>query len=210
MELGVQVLSLIVALAVLWTGLRQLQLNRIWSGALWILDLLVLGVSVYFLGALGLVLALIATVVGVAAWSVRLAMRKESLLVSAAIAAGVDRDTTFELHGRLKGSHRVFQQIGQIELARLLGLLAQRARTPAEMQQMALPIAMLWVVQECDLAWLVEHFDRLLRLYGKPAGNAMQVADKLTVATQRSAASFVEVVEGMCQVGAPLVAAADR
>lgn len=74
---------------------------------------------------------------------------------------------------------------------------------------MALPIAMLWVVQECDLAWLVEHFDRLLRLYGKPASNAMQVAGTLTVATQRSAASSVEIVEAMCQVGAPLAVAVE-
>lgn len=54
MEFAVQVLSVIVALALLWTGLRQLQLNHIWSGALWILELLVLGASVYVLGALGL------------------------------------------------------------------------------------------------------------------------------------------------------------
>jgi len=58
---------------------------------------------------------------------------------------------------------------------------------------------MRWVVQECELPWLVEHFDRLLRLYGRRASNSIQVSDTLTVATQRSAASFREVVEGMCE-----------
>lgn len=139
--------------------------------------------------------------IGVLAWSVWLAMQKENLLVYAATQCGVSKQEMEDLHNRLKGSNRAFKQIGQIELARLISLLSQRARTPAEMQQMALPIAMLWIVQEGDLPWLVEHFDRLLRLYGRPASNSMQVADTLTVATQRSAATFCEIVEGMCELG---------
>lgn len=196
-----QVLGIALALVVLWTGLRKLNVTKFWGAALWLLELLVLGAGVYALGWIGFVLAGVATVLGALAWSVWLAMQKESLLVYAATQCGVSKQEMEDLHKRLKGSNRAFKQIGPIELARLISLLSQRARTPAEMQQMALPIAMLWIVQECDLPWLVEHFDRLLRLYGRPASNSMQVADTLTVATQRSAASFREIVEGMCEVG---------
>jgi len=203
-ETALQIVGIALALAILWTGLRRLNVSKFWSAALWLLEFLLLGAGVYALGWVGFALAGIATLLGTLAWSVWLAMQKENLLVFAATQCGATKQDMEELHRRLKGSHRTFQQIGQIELARLISLLSQRARTPAEMQQMALPIAMLWIVQECELPWLVEHFDRLLRLYDRPASNSMQVADTLTVATQRSAANFREIVEGMCQVASPI------
>jgi hypothetical protein len=46
-----------------------------------------------------------------------------------------------------------------------------------------------------ELDALVERFDRLLRLYGKSASDAMQVADTLTKATQLAAATFDEMLD---------------
>ena len=134
MEIALQVLGIALGLLVLWTGLRKLNVSKFWGAALWLLELLVLGAGVYALGWIGFALAGVATVLGVLAWSVWLAMQKESLVVYAATQSGVSKQEMEDLHNRLKGSNRAFKQIGQIELARLISLLSQRARTPAEVQ----------------------------------------------------------------------------
>jgi hypothetical protein len=171
-----------------------------------VLDAILLITSVVALGWLGFALTGLASLLGVLGWSVWLAAKKESLLVSAAIQIGSTKQEMQELHSRLYKSHRAFQQLGPIRLADLIRLIAERARRPQEIEAMALPIAMLSVTQECELPWLVEYFDRLLRLYGKAASESMAVADALTVATQNAAASFREMVEGMCRVVEPLPA----
>lgn len=200
METLLQILGLALSLLVLWLGLKKIELDRSWKAVMGVLDAGLLIASVIALGWLGFVIAGIATVLGVLGWSVWLAAKKESLLTSAAIQVGSTKQDMQTLHSELYASHRVFKQLGPIGLADLIRMIAERARQPDEIRAMALPIAMLSVTQECDLAWLVEHFDRLLRLYGKPAGEAMAVADMLTVATQNAAATFTEMVDGMCKV----------
>jgi hypothetical protein len=67
---------------------------------------------------------------------------------------------------------------------------------------MAHPIALLWVVHRPGLEWLVEHFDRLLRLYGMSADESMRLADVISSATKQSAATFEQMVEGMVAAAA--------
>jgi len=87
--------------------------------------------------------------------------------------------------------------MGPLERARLVSELAPRARTIEEIEEMALPVALLWTVHRPDLGWLVEHFDRLLRLYGLEASEAMRAADTLSAGTKESAATFEDMVEAM-------------
>src|SRR5688572_14205308 len=87
--------------------------------------------------------------------------------------------------------------MGRIEVAELISLLAQRARTPSEIEEMALPVALLWVVHRPDLGCLVERFDTLLRLYGEPASESMRVADTLSAGTKASAATFTEMLDAL-------------
>ena len=205
MEVALQILGLVLSLIVLWVGLKRLELDRPWKAILGILDALVLVTSVVALGWLGFALTAIASLLGVLGWSIWLAAKKESLLVSAAIQIGSTKVEMEALHRRLYSSHRAFRQLGPIGLANLMRLVAARARQPEEIAAMAPPIAMLSVTQECEMPWLVEHFDRLLRLYGKGATESMAVADLLTVTTQGAAASFREIVEAMCRVTEPLI-----
>jgi hypothetical protein len=204
METALQILGLILSLIVLWAGFKKLELDRPWKAILGILDALVLVTSVVALSWLGFVLTGFASLLGVLGWSIWLAAKKESLLASAAIQIGSTKPEMEALHRRLYSSHRVFRQLGPIGLANLIRLIAERARQPNEIAAMALPIAMLSVTQQCEMPWLVEHFDRLLRLYGKAATESMAVADLLTVTTQSAAASFREIVEAMCGVVEPL------
>jgi hypothetical protein len=197
MELWLQAAGVLVGLALLWVGLRKLELSRPWAAVLGVLDVLVLVVSVATLGWLGLVLAAAASIAAILGWSIRLAMQLEEILVYAAIQADTSKDDMKQLHRRLKSSHRAFQQLGPIESARLISLLSQRARSADEIDQMALPIALLWVIHRPELKWLVERFDRIMRLYSKPPGAAMEVADAITATTRRSAATFDEIIDGM-------------
>lgn len=57
MEIVLQVLGIALALVVLWTGLRKLNVSKFWGAALWLLELLVLGAGVYALGWIGFALA---------------------------------------------------------------------------------------------------------------------------------------------------------
>ena len=132
METALLLLGLILSLIVLWAGFRKLELDRPWKAILGILDALVLVTTVVTLGWLGFALTGIASLLGVLGWSIWLAAKKESLLVSAAIQIGSTKQEMQALHGRLYASHRAFRQVGPIGLADLIRMIAERARRPDE------------------------------------------------------------------------------
>ena len=108
-----------------------------------------------------------------------------------------------QLHARLWQAGGPFRSLGPIRLAQLISFLAQRGRSAAEIEQMARPVALLWVVHRPELEHFVEQFDRLLRLHDEPASEAMRVADLLTASTQASAATFQEMLDALIAVRAP-------
>jgi hypothetical protein len=89
--------------------------------------------------------------------------------------------------------------VGPLRRAEFIRLLAERARSPEEIREMLCPLGMLWIVHRPQPEWLVEHFDCLLRRWDRPAADAMSLADTLTVAAQRSAATFEQIVEAMVE-----------
>ncbi|MDP9363567.1 MAG: hypothetical protein M3Q10_04950 [Chloroflexota bacterium] len=62
---------------------------------------------------------------------------------------------------------------------------------------MAPAIAMPLVGHRPDLETFVGEFDRLLRSWRQPADQAMRVADVLAATTQKSAATFQELIHAM-------------
>jgi hypothetical protein len=196
-ETFISALALVVTIAALWTGRKRLEASRFTKSVLSALELILLGLSLVLLGWLGFALFLVANVVGFAGWGIYLAMAEEEKVIYAATQAGVEKEEIQALHRRIRRSHKAFRIMGRIEVAELISLLAQRARNPSEIEEMALPVALLWVVHRPDLAYLVERFDTVLRLHGEPASESMRVADTLTAATKASAATFTEMLDAM-------------
>lgn len=190
-------LGIVITLVLLWTGIRRIEISSFRKSVLSILEVAVLIASTFLLGWLGWLIFAVVNLVAVLAWSVYLAAQKETHLIYASTQGGTSKDEMYRLHKRLWDGHKAFRILGPIETALLVSLLAQRARSPEEIEAMATPIAMLWVTHSPDLGWLVNRFDSLLRLYGEPASASMRLADTLSAATKESAATFEEIVEAM-------------
>lgn len=191
------ILGIVVGLALLWSGRKRVRISGFASALVSVLDLAVLAVSIVLLGWLGIWVFVGANLMAFVAWSVYLAAKQEEILLYAATQCGASKEEMHTLAKRLQQRAGPFALMGPLERARLVSELAQRARTIEEIEDMALPVALLWTVHRPDLGWLVENFDRLLRLYGLEASEAMRAADTLSAGTKESAATFEDMVEAM-------------
>lgn len=200
------VLSLIVAVVSLAVGLKKPDLSATWKTLLWILEIISLLTGIFLLGWPGLLLFIVSSVIALAATSVRMAMKLESTLVSAAIEGDLSVDDVKALHRHLKGSHDAYKWLGPIKLGELIRLLAQRARSKEDIAAMSLPIAMMLAAFDpLPMPELVGKIDRLLRLTGTPAAETMKIADTLTKATQVGAWTFMETLDALLAVYEPPV-----
>lgn len=199
MSLILQYVGIVLAVLGFWFGIKKVELKGFWKATLSITDLALLVVSVVSFGWVGLIVVGVASLLGVLGVSVRLAFRQDELLTHAAIRASVTKQEMVALHARLQPD-KAFAVLGPIGLARLIDRLSDCGRSPAEIEQMAGPIAKLSVVHMYDTPTLCGEFDRLLRLYGEPAAHAMQAAEVLTASTQASACSFAEMLAAMLVV----------
>lgn len=197
MGTALAVIGLVLALVLLWTGVKKLRFQRPVEAVLSVADLLALGFALWQLEWLGLVLFVAVNVLGLVAWGAAGAVQVESAMSEAAAQSGADVAELTDVHRQLV-ARRDLRSLGPRRLAKLMVALAKRARGPAEIREMAPPLAYLWIGQnKPDLDWLVGSFDGLARLYGKEADDAEEMADILTAATQRSAATFEDMVEAM-------------
>ena len=198
-----EVIGIVLASILLFTGIRKVEVGGFLKAVLSVADLVLLVVSFVLLGWVGFALFAVTNLIALVVSSVRIYMRRESLLTYAAIQADVDYSALKDLAKELRGAHKSMRSLGPIERAQLISALAERSRGVDEIRQMAIPIAMLHVVHNVDLVRFAGDFDRILRLYGKEASDSMAVADQLTVATKRSAATFSEMVEAMIDLASP-------
>lgn len=203
--------ALVVGLSLLWTGRRRLAVSSFQAVLLSVIDVVSFGIFVAALGWLGVAILVAVNLVAATAWSVVLAIKKQSILAGAG-AQGTDIgvDEADEIWQWMK-KQKSFAVLDPLKRAELIRALASQARNPDEIRAMAVPIAQLAVVFDCDPIWLAPRFDQLLRLYGHDATEAMDVADTLTRGTQLAPASFKEMVEAMLIAGGadPLNAPAD-
>lgn len=197
-----EVLGISLAIVVLVSGVGRIDVASYWQIVLGLLELVVLVIGVVVLGWLGLLVVVTVNLAALVVWSVRLAMRKESTLTYAALQAKVDTSEMEDLFDELK-IQKAFKHLGSIDTANLIGLLSQRSRAPDEIRHMAPPIAMLHAIHTTDLNTLTAKFDQLMRLYRRPADEAMDLADTLTVGTRESAATFEETIDALIAVAHP-------
>jgi hypothetical protein len=201
METLISSAVLILGLILLWTGRQRLGVSSFVATLLSIVELAGFVVAVVTLGWIGLAIVVAVSLVAAVVWSVVLAARKEAILVSAS-AQGADVSVSeAEELWRWMGRETAFAVLHPLKRAELIRALTAQARNPTEIRAMAVPIAQLALVFDCDPEWLTPRFDQLLRLYDRKADDAVAVADQLTRSTQLAAASFEEMVEAMLAVG---------
>ncbi len=194
MEFAISIATLVASLALLLSGRRRLEFGSFPATALTFLELLGLGLAVVSLGWWGLGALGLVNIAAALVWSVVLAAKVEAKLVYAAIQARVSRADVKQLAARL-GRTKELKVLGPTERAELIRLLADRNRQPDEIEQMAVPIGMLKTIHSAPLPWLVESFDRLLRLTNEPASKSGELADILHATSQNAVASFKEIVD---------------
>lgn len=191
-------LGVVVSLVLLWTRVEKIDLSGYLKTVLSFLNLGLLFAGVIALGWPDGALVF-AGVNGLAilATSARLAMQEDDVL---ARAAAVSRSTKPEMKAltkRLPQNHKVFRYLGPIRTAKLIDHLSDAARKVPEIEAMAPPVAMLWVMDRPEMGKFVRDFDRLMRLWRKPASEAMSVADTVTATAQNSPMSMQEVIDSL-------------
>ena len=180
---------------------RGLEVSSFQATLLSVIEVAGFVIAVVTLGWLGVAIFVVVSLAALVVWSVVLAIKKQSILVNAAVqGADVSREDAEEIWQWMK-EETSFAALPPLKRAELIKTLAIKARKPAEIRAMAIPIAQLALIFECDPLWLAPRFDQLLRLYGHDADEAPEVADTLTASTQLAAASFEEMVEAMLIAG---------
>lgn len=198
-----EAVSLVLAVAVWWLGIRRIELSSAAKSVLSVLDLAVLVASVVALGWLGLALFGAANVVGLLLYSVRLAMRKEAILVEVSNRTASSKEEVEALHAKLV-RHERLRWVGPIELAEWMREISYRGRGLEEIEQIAPVIGGLSLVYDRpDPAWLIARFDQILRLYDEPALRAENVAEMIHVSVNASAATFPEMMEAFVTAALP-------
>lgn len=200
METLISAAALVVGLVLLWSWRRGLEVSSFQATLLSVIEVAGFVIAVVTLGWLGVAIFVVVSLAALVVWSVVLAIKKQSILVNAAVqGADVSREDAEEIWQWMK--EKSFAALPPLKRAELIKTLAIKARKPAEIRAMAIPIAQLALIFECDPLWLAPCFDQLLRLYGHDADEAPEVADTLTASTQLAAASFEEMVEAMLIAG---------
>jgi len=193
--------ALIVGLVLLWTWRKGLEVSSFQATLLSVIEVAGFAISVVTLGWLGVAIFVAVSLVALIAWSCVLAIKNQSILASAAAqSAEVTKEEAEKVWQWMK-EEKSFAAIPPLKRAELIKALAVKARKPEEIRAMAVPIAQLSLIFDCDPLWLAPRFDQLLRLYGHDADEATQVAESLTASTQLAPISFEEMVEAMLIAG---------
>lgn len=199
MQMVIGIVGLSATLGLLWSGRERLRFGSFLSTSLSLLELLGTVIAVVSLGWLGFALLAVVNLMAVLVWSCVLALRVEEKLRYAAAETG---ESIAEMKALAKRLRRIreLKAVQPTDQAEMIRLLAERARSSEEIEEIAPAIGTLLLLHGPPLPWLVEHFDRLLRLAGEPASKAMEAAATLSASTRNAAASFREMLEAMITV----------
>lgn len=196
MQTIIGIIGLAVNLVLLWTGREKLRFGSLLSTSLSLIALLGTVIAVVSLGWIGFALLAAVNLMAILVWSCVLALRVEEKLRYAATETGESIAEMKTLAKRLRRV-RELKAVQPTEQAEMIKLLAERSRSGREIEEIAPALGTLLLLHGPPLAWLVEHFDRLLRLAGEPASKAIEAAATLSASTRTAAASFREMLEAM-------------
>jgi hypothetical protein len=199
MQTTIGIIGLLANLVLLWSGRAKLKFRSFLSTLISAIEVFGTVFAVVSLGWLGFALLAVVNLIAILIWSCVLALRVEERLRYAATETGKPIAEMKQLAKRLRGKDGL-KAIGPVEQAEMIKLLAERARSIEEIEAMAPPIGSLALLHGAPLPWLVEHFDRLLRVAGEPAEKSMEAAATLSASTKQAAASFSEMLKAMITV----------
>lgn len=201
METLISAMVLVLGLILLWTGRRRFEFSSFQTTLLSILEIVGVVVSVVAMGWLGIGILIGVNLVAALTWSGVLAAKKQSIMVNASVqSTDMSVEEAEELWAWMR-KQKAFAVMPPLERGELIRALAEQARSPSEIRSMAVAVAQLSVIFDYNAIELVPRFDQVLRLHGKNASDSEEVADTLTTATKRSAASFEDMLVGMIVAG---------
>ena len=203
-QTALEAVSLGVAIALWWLGIRKIALTTPLKSILSALELGLLIASVVALRWTGLAIFVAANVVGLLLYSVRLAMRQETILVEIANRTGSSKEEVEASHRKL-GQQEHLKWVGPIERAEWMREIAYRGRSLEEIEYIAPTIGALALIYgQPDPKWLIAKFDQILRLYDEPASRAEAVAETIYASVKASAATFPEMIEALITAVSPM------
>lgn len=194
MQTAIGIAGVLSSLGLLWSG--RLKFGSFPSTLFSIVGLLGTVVAVLSLGWLGIALLASVNLVAILVWSRILALRVEEKLRYAATETGESMPKVKALAKALRRQEGL-RWMSPTEQAEIIKLLAERARSVEEIEDVAPAVGSLALLHGASLPWLVEHFDRLLRVAEEPASKATEAAATLSASTQQAAASLKEILEAM-------------
>ncbi len=191
------IVTLVASLALLWTRAKKLGWSTPVGAALSLFEFVALGISIVQLGWIGLLIFVMVNVAGFFISGMVGAAQVDADMAVAAAHGGYEKAEMQAALSTLIADNRL-TILGTKKRAKIVLALADRSRSPAEIEDMGSPIGMLYVIGEPrSIEWLVERFDTIMRLYGHRSEEAMDVADTLTASFQRSAATLEETIEAL-------------
>jgi hypothetical protein len=196
MKVILDIIPIIIFLILLWAGYKKIEFSNPIKVVLAFIDIGLLIYSVFELGAVGVWIIVIANIVAGLVYSVWLAMKKEDILTRAATQSGLKIEDCENLYSELS-EHRCIKYLSPLQRANLIFYLSIRGRNKSEIKEIALVIAKIFVVHKIELKKLVDKYDKILRLWNKPAEKAEEIGDKITKASQNTATTFEEMMDGM-------------
>lgn len=198
---SLSILTLVASLALLWTRAKKLGWSTPVGAALSLFEFLALAISIIQLGWIGLMIFVMVNIAGFLISGVVGAAQVDADMAAAAAHGGYEKVEMQAALSKLLADKRL-TILGTKKRAKIVLALADRSRSPAEIQDMGSPIGMLYVIGEPrSIEWLVERFDSIMRLYGHCSEEAMDVADTLTASFQRSASTLEETIEALVVAG---------
>jgi hypothetical protein len=168
-------------------------------------EIVFLAATVWSLGVAGFLLFLGVNILVILAKSVKLAAEQEDQHQKIAIQTKTTKQAVGAAQAQIWKNHKTLHGLGSRGIARLMDLISQHHRSLPEVEAMVVPIAHLYIINKPDveLAQLVDDFDTLLRVWGKPATEATSVADTLTGMNSVSAGTFQQNMDAMIAVRRP-------
>jgi len=132
---------------------------------------------------------------------IQIAAKWEQIYTDIALHTGLEKDKSKQFTKKLYQSHKACKAAGLLSVSQIAQQLAERNRTPNEIEQMLPHITMFMIAHQFkinkeNIKKVVDAVDRILRIFGYDASQTQRVVDVLTQVDLKSPASADELIEG--------------
>lgn len=182
-------------------GVKRLEGSSSLKIVLAVTDIVMTGVSLLLLGLSGIFIGIVIAVVSGLVISVKSAMDFESVCASVSTTGRFRTTKDAERFVReLYPRHEGFGLIGLMGLANLVLRLAERGRSPAEIELMASVISDAIAITKLPIEEAVDVVDAAVRRRGLDASDTRRLTDVALKASQLSPMTFQETLTSLAKV----------